>query len=203
EEPPPETVIILTATELENLLPTIQSRAQKIRFQPVQRELIDQYLKSKYEISDKTAGYYVRISEGSPGRAIELALDEDQMPARQLSLLMFKALFQKDNSSAIAIVNEFINPRDQGEFVKILSIWQSFLSDLIIIKFGRDKNDLVNSDLSSELNKLAENLPAAENLQKMTEDIKIVVKSVHRNIHIRPAISSLVLNLRRYINQSA
>lgn len=203
EEPPPETIIVLTAKDPENLLPTIQSRAQKIRFGPIAEPEISGYLMDKYELTSEKAQFAARLSEGSIGRALSFIMDENESSMRQTSFLMFKALFQKDNSSAAAIVNEFINPNNKGETEQILSSWQSFLSDLILLKYGRDPSEILNIDLSVELENLANRISNSEDFCHILKEIKQMNISLRRNVHIRPAMTALALNLRKYIVQSA
>jgi DNA polymerase-3 subunit delta' len=203
EEPSDDTTIILTVRNPKNLLPTVQSRTQKIGFKAINARYISKYLEDKYKIVSAKTDLYSRLAKGSIGRALNLALDEKQSPIRQLSFLMFKSLFQKDNPSAIAVVNEFINPRDFGEFEKILSNWQSFLSDLIIIKFNKEMDNIVNTDLLNELERMSNRVTEPNGFIRMTNAIKDVKISLRRNVHIRPAVSALVLKIREYINQSA
>ncbi|MCP4706562.1 MAG: hypothetical protein GY865_18340, partial [candidate division Zixibacteria bacterium] len=145
EEPPPNTIIILTAKDPDNLLSTIQSRSQKISFKPIVSNKITEYLISRYSLSEKQAVLMARLSEGSIGRAINF-IGDDESPVRQVAFLMFKALIQKDTPSAVATINDLINPRNRGETEQVLLCWQSFLADIIQIKFGKNANNIINLD---------------------------------------------------------
>jgi len=72
EEPPQYCCLILVCTRLENLLPTIKSRSQMIRFGPVDAELIAQRLEAT-GLEQTTAEYFARLSAGSLGLACRLA----------------------------------------------------------------------------------------------------------------------------------
>ena len=138
EEPPPETIIVLTAVDPDNLLPTVQSRAHKIAFKPIPEPEIADYLQTRYELSSDKSKFYARLAEGSIGRALASMEDDSESSVRQVAFLMFKALFYKDNPSAAATINEFLNINNRGEVERILSLWQSFLSDLVILRYGRE-----------------------------------------------------------------
>jgi DNA polymerase-3 subunit delta' len=202
EEPPPKTVIILTARDPENLLPTIQSRAQKIPFKPVGTAEITRYLETNYELPGDKAEFPARLSDGSIGRALDFVEDDEESSLRQTSFLIFKQIFLKDNPSAAATVNELINPNDRGGLERILSFWQSFLSDIITIKYGRDTSGVINLDLLSELENLSIRLTDARHIGQLLEHIKNVILASRRNVHIRPAMTAFVFNIREYINQS-
>lgn len=74
EEPPPKSVLILIGTSPDKQLPTIRSRSQIIRFQPlaediVARLLVAQGLVAKFDEAARLGAH----SEGSLARALELA----------------------------------------------------------------------------------------------------------------------------------
>ncbi len=74
EEPPPRSVLILIGTSPAKQLPTIRSRCQLIRFQPLPSEIVEQLLLSKGLAADPTqARRLSQYSEGSIQRALELA----------------------------------------------------------------------------------------------------------------------------------
>ena len=203
EEPPPSTIIILTTKDPENLLPTIQSRAQKISFKPLTIAQISVYLMSRYDLKEEKANLYARLAEGSVGRAIDMIEEADESPVRQSAFLMFKAILSKDTPSAVATVNDMLNPRNRGETEQILSLWQTFLGDLIVLKYGNNPENMVNIDLLPELEGLTARISAPDAFAKMVSNIKDLYNSLDRNVHVRPAMTALVFELRKYINQSS
>lgn len=73
EESPPRSVLILIGTSPAKQLPTIRSRCQVIRFQPLPVETVAELLVSKGFVSDRAeAARLARYSEGSLQRALEL-----------------------------------------------------------------------------------------------------------------------------------
>jgi DNA polymerase-3 subunit delta' len=92
EEPPPRSVMILIGTSIEKQLPTIRSRSQIIRFQPLETALVQKLLQTKHGVKDaQEAQRLANFSEGSPQRALEFA-DERIWKFRQQFL---SALSQK------------------------------------------------------------------------------------------------------------
>lgn len=74
EEPPPRSVLILIGTSPAKQLPTIRSRCQLIRFQPLSIDVVAELLVSKGFVPDATeARRLARYSDGSLQRALELA----------------------------------------------------------------------------------------------------------------------------------
>ncbi len=74
EEPPPRSVIILIGTSETKQLPTIRSRAQSIRFDPLSEETVARLLVEKQLVADAgEANRLAAFSAGSVSRAIALA----------------------------------------------------------------------------------------------------------------------------------
>jgi DNA polymerase III subunit delta' len=73
EEPPPSSVLILIGTSPAKQLPTIRSRCQLIRFQPLPMPIVAELLVSKGFVPDPAeARRLAQYSEGSLQRALEL-----------------------------------------------------------------------------------------------------------------------------------
>jgi DNA polymerase-3 subunit delta' len=74
EEPPPNSLLILISTSPSRQLPTIRSRAQLVRFQPLDTVTLERILLDNRLVSDReTARRVAELSEGSVERAMEMA----------------------------------------------------------------------------------------------------------------------------------
>ncbi len=74
EEPPPRSVIILIGSSLQRQLPTIRSRCQIIRFQPLRRESVAQLLiNHQLAESEGEARMLAEVSGGSVQDALRLS----------------------------------------------------------------------------------------------------------------------------------
>lgn len=76
EEPKGNTLIILISSLPEILLPTIRSRCQQIKFSPLKREEMENFLKN-FKISEKKE--ILKISQGRPGILFEILEDEQKL----------------------------------------------------------------------------------------------------------------------------
>lgn len=108
EEPPPGTVLILLATSTSMQLPTILSRCQLIRFQPLHADDLKAVLAANDVTDSESVQRLVRLAGGSPGRALELA-DKDLWEFR---------------SRLVSALND---PRLDG--VSFASEWMRFIED--------------------------------------------------------------------------
>ncbi len=202
EEPPPETIIIMTAVDPDDLLPTIKSRAQRVRFLPLPAEEITRYLAERRDIGQEKASLAAHLADGSLGHALSFIDDENDSSHRQTSFLLFKNILTKDSPSAIAALSELVNPNDRGESEQIIQRWQSFLSDIIRIKHGERLTDIINLDLARELETISARINSPADFAGILDNLKKMTLSLRRNIHIRTGMSALALRLRRYVNQT-
>lgn len=69
EEPPVDTVVILLADSLEKMLPTIQSRCQKVAFGAMDAAIIVRQLRCA-GVSEDQAAFWARFADGSLGAAL-------------------------------------------------------------------------------------------------------------------------------------
>jgi DNA polymerase-3 subunit delta' len=83
EEPHGQTLIVLLTNALESLLPTIRSRAQLIRFNALDPQIITQEL-TKRNIDKPTAQQAANLSEGSLGLALKWIEDQVIPKAQEL-----------------------------------------------------------------------------------------------------------------------
>lgn len=202
EEPPPDTVVILISIKPESLLPTIQSRSQKIKIDRIPTELIEEYLRENYEVSEKRLQLAARISSGSLGVALSMIADDDDSGGRPVHFLIFKSLFNDNNPDTIELMSDMINWRDKGEVEAMLRLWQSLLRDCNAYAFKLDEDDIVNVDFKAEIIKLSQQFTSAELGLSMIAEIKNSLADFRRNVHIQGAMTALVLKLKRFISQS-
>lgn len=72
EEPPPRSTFLLIGSTRDQQLPTILSRCQVIRFAPLPDEIVTNLLREQ-GAEEALIPRLLRLAEGSPGRALELA----------------------------------------------------------------------------------------------------------------------------------
>jgi len=83
EEPPPGALLILLAAALEALPATVRSRGQVVRFYPLPRDVVEKMLCQR-GLGEEEARYLAAISQGSPGRALEIAQRDGFQEKRNL-----------------------------------------------------------------------------------------------------------------------
>ncbi len=204
EEPPPNTVIILTSKRPEGLLPTIQSRAQKIRLERLPEAAVVDYLQSRYEMSEDRAKLVCRISDGVLGKALRLdaSNDSDDAERRAGGLALFSALFHESGPDMVAQMNELINYRNRAEVEELLRLWQALIRDCARYAITSEEDDLINIDFGNEIRQMAGAFSSTGLAGRMVSHIKNTLADFPRNVHIQPALVALALKLKTEISSA-
>ncbi len=126
EEPPPSTVLVLVARSLRTVLPTIQSRCQKLRFGVLSEQEISQSLVER-GIPPEAAALRARLCGGSLGKA--LLLDDAALSDRRALLEAWRTARGGDDRARMAFADEF--EKDSERFLMFLSLVTSLLRDVI------------------------------------------------------------------------
>lgn len=85
EEPPDKTLFILIADDVEEIIPTILSRTQLVRFGRMNDSEIEKALITNFEIGEDTAGRIAHLADGSFTKAItiynyQIEMEENDTP---------------------------------------------------------------------------------------------------------------------------
>jgi DNA polymerase-3 subunit delta' len=186
EEPKGKTLLILISEAPRYLFPTILSRVQTIKFYPVKKEEIKNYLK-KQGVSEKEAEEISQISLGRPGIAVEFISDRGKLE-----------LFQEKIKELIRISNSPISARfpyakhlsqDIQNLKENLDIWLGYFRDILLSRlyqgFGRQAKikDSVRPYSIKEL----------KNIIKQIQTTKFLILTT--NINPRLALETLMLEL--------
>lgn len=116
EEPPADTLIILTAQGNDSLLPTITSRAPKIAVKtPAQHDLIQFFNKLGFDQVEVTKAYF--ISRGQAGLLYKL-LQKDQADERLQYIDQAKRFLQSKQFERLVLIDQFTKQKqDVAQFL--------------------------------------------------------------------------------------
>ena len=195
EEPPPRTVFLLTTSRPDQLLPTILSRCQRLRFDPLPAERIEQALVEREDIDPNQAAMLARMADGSYGHALSLLENEDLMASRSLVLDYFRAAYTQD----VDDLNEQINKMSKmgRERVKgVLRLMLRWMRDLMLYDAMGNEAPLVNVDQAEAIARFCGNLPDAD-LQGMVGLVEEAISLIERNVRTGLTLTVLAQKLGR------
>ncbi|HSL70153.1 MAG TPA: hypothetical protein VK864_07905 [Longimicrobiales bacterium] len=164
EEPPSDTVFILTASDPDELLPTIRSRVLPIRVRPLSDEVVANVITEVTNADPQAARLAARLSEGSIGRALAfLPNDGEPGPLEDLRIharsLLDAALAPKATDRLIAALST-APAGARAHFVDTLDLLALWIRDLAAVT-DNALDAVVNVDAIDHLRTLAARLPAA------------------------------------------
>jgi DNA polymerase-3 subunit delta' len=150
EEPPDTSIIILMATDINELLPTIVSRCQAVLFRPLSPAVISKYLCSygDNKFSMEQAALLASLSGGSLSRAVRLA-DSPLMEMRRDICLKLISLSRQDMENLLLLAENLSGRKE--ELPEILAMLKTCLRDLLFLRQGLDERYIINKDLREML----------------------------------------------------
>ncbi len=146
EEPPGYAYIIITASNGDQFIDTIKSRAVTVQVSINSTEEIIEYLKKKYDKPEAEITVAARCSAGSVGKAVEILGSGDFTRHRELAIDFIKDVIEKKYSTAYDIAEKLSKNNTTVFFATASSI----LRDMAIYRTaggGRliniDKKDII------------------------------------------------------------
>ena len=189
EEPPKNTIFILTTEEFSGLMPTIVSRCQHVRFKPIDRKLIEAALIDNHDISPADAAAASRLSGGSLSFALQVS-NSDWAQYRKWLIRETAAL--PGSSPGIQLALAAMLADRKKRVADAVSILKSWFRDLIVFKHAPDR--IINRDLA-DMVQAASQKETSESLLKKLKALDTVSRRVEGNANVRLSLEILMLEL--------
>lgn len=189
EEPPLHTVIILLANSPKWILPTILSRCQSIRFNPLPVHLVSDWLVKEKGMEESEAHLLASLSEGSPGKALEIKEEISNIPREKLlkEWVGLKSLSIEEQEGAVAFL-----PSQRKNLQLILEMSKTLLRDLVVTKAGGGHSKLIHRDLSGSIEEIAQ-WWSLSSLLKRIEALHRASTAVRGNANLRLTLEAMML----------
>jgi DNA polymerase-3 subunit delta' len=163
EEPPPQTLLLLTATAPEGLLPTIVSRCQPVRLLILRREQIADALQEKHGVPAARAQFIAKLANGNFRRALDL-LDDDVDARRQQAVDFLRLAFRFNKPvEQMDFLNALVRDRDRRDLRQLLEFCLLWIRDGYLLKVlaasPQASAAIINADQERQLSDLVKNLP--------------------------------------------
>ena len=195
EEPAPRTVFLLTTTRLDQVLPTIVSRCQRLRFDLLTPGAIEERLRADAVVPFEEAAAIARMADGSYSRALDLAENEDLLGTRQLVLDFLRHAYLRSGDRLVDLV-EMISKVGREQIKGLFKLLLSWLRDLLLYRTMGNALSLVNIDQAEAVAKFCNKLPKAD-LEAMINLVEEAADLVERNVHTGLLVTALANALGR------
>ena len=194
EEPGEQTVIVLTASRPDRLLPTILSRCQRVRFDPLSPDAIEAALAERERIDPTRAALLARMADGSYTRALTLAGSEELARQREAVLTFFRAAYSGKGNELDDLISTLTGLGREG-LKGVLHLMLGWVRDLLLARHAGAEAALVNVDQRAAVEGFVSNLPAAQ-LDAMVGLVEHAADLVERNANATLVLTVLADALR-------
>ncbi|HEY3313369.1 MAG TPA: DNA polymerase III subunit delta' [Anaerolineales bacterium] len=180
EEAPDFAVLLLTADNAEQLLPTIVSRCEIMRLRPLSVEAVTGFLAERGVVEDR-ASLFAHLAGGRPGYALQLSGDETTLAFRAEKLDDLRKLLAAGLRERFHYAEKLA--KDKDVFQKTLFIWLSYWRDVLLTTSGAAAA-LTNIDRTEEIRDLALELDSSA-ARIITRRVEKAIDRLDRNVNAR------------------
>jgi len=196
EEPPKNSLLILTTSKLNSLLPTIIGRCQKIHFDSISKTDLINYAKEfRTDFSGIELNFYAEISDGSISKLLSI-LDSDYIDLRKKVLSVLRNLVMMNNVKLGFDVDFITGKKDKERVRQFLILMQVWIRDVLYKRAGND-DLIINKDEADSISKFASKYNS-----DYFEIIKLLENSINdidHNVNMELMLFNLFLTIRELL----
>ncbi|HEY5564794.1 MAG TPA: DNA polymerase III subunit delta' [Rhodothermia bacterium] len=194
EEPSPRSVFILITDRPDRLLPTILSRCQPIRFDPVPAADIARALIEREGRSEVDAASISRLADGSFSTARDLLHDETARGYRERLVPFMRAVYLNQVDYILELIDG-VSSQTRDEVRLFLGLVLVLIRDLILVRELGPEAPIVNVHEREALVKFVKNLPNPR-LEQMVNLVEEAWYLITRNVNSKLVLTTLTAGLR-------
>lgn len=191
EEPPDRTILILTATQTSDLLPTIVSRCQHIRFNPISRKSIEALLIKEQGIDPDNAMIIAAMANGSFSKALAMH-KANWINQRNWLINEVESLSSRPICLLLAFAERL--SKNKETIVDSLEVMKSWFRDLVICNYDTEK--IINKDLTDKIRYASQKITVNSLLLKI-KAIQTAQKDIGANTNLRLALEVMIMRLAK------
>jgi DNA polymerase III subunit delta' len=193
EEPPGSSTFVLTAPSASSLLSTIVSRCMQFHFAPLPQAEVESILKAHTDRKPAEVRLAAQLSEGSPGLAMEMNVEEVVEKRRTVLRILERATRGQGFSQLFADTTALAKDRESS-FEELIGTFYSLLSDLLELTSHMKSPLLRNPNFSRELDTLSKNVDAKWVIQAI-KGIDELAAGARRNLNRQLGMDALAAEL--------
>ena len=193
EEPPGTATLVLTAPSPFALLPTIVSRCMQFHFAPLPQAEVENVLKAHSERKPSELRMAAQLSEGSPGLALEMNVEEVVERRKTALRILERAARGQGFAQLFADTNALAKDREASS-EELIAVFYGLLSDLLELTSGLKSPLLRNPHLATELEALARSVNTSW-VMRAISGMDELWYGARRNLNRQLGLDSLAVSL--------
>lgn len=191
EEPPPNVVLILTASEADAMLPTINSRCRTLNLRPLPVAQVAQVLVREKGIPTAEAELLAHLSNGRIGWALQAQAEPAVLARHQEQIGLLNEALGETRVGRFALAEKLAKKTETLE--GLLQTWLGWWRDVLVLTHGRGQmQQLINIDQREALTRYAETWTADQTSRGLTQT-KLALWQLERNVNVRLLLENLFL----------
>jgi DNA polymerase-3 subunit delta' len=192
EEAPSYAVLILTADNPEQLLPTIVSRCEVLRLRPMSVEMIQRDLENR-GLENSRAKLIAHISGGRVGYAIRLIGNDSLLERREERLNDLLTLVSASRVEKFKYADQM--SKDKDVMRQTILCWLSYWRD-VMLRTAQAETPLVNVDRNVEIEEIAGRMDLSSS-RRVVGGLEHALEQMERNVNPRLLAELTLMDLPR------
>ena len=197
EEPSGDCMLILTTSNRDALLPTILSRCQSVRFEPLTEEEIKTALVERTGAEAGHAALLARLANGSYTNALEL-LNDDVLEQRNLVLSFVRNAVAGKVMALSDDIEKIVALKERSLIARFLVLVLMWFRDAMVLSHG---GTIINVDQKEELTSFVTRFPGAQ-LLNILADVEKAISLVERNVYHKLVLLQLSTQIKANIKNA-
>jgi DNA polymerase-3 subunit delta' len=198
EEPTQHTLLVLTTSEKDKLLPTIVSRCQLVQFSPLQDAEIAAALQVREHVSAEEAMLVAKVAQGSYTAASEL-LSSNLVDERAEVLRFIRASLGWKEVSLTEFIDGLASSNDRKGVEQWLKVLQTWLRDAMILR-DAGGSYTKGMDTDKDMVSFVQKFPRA-NIERAIQCVEATIALVRKNVYLHLLLTTLSYDLRKTLIQ--
>lgn len=192
ESPPEYSIIILTTSNYDSLLPTIKSRVVRLNFARNTKAEVERIIGDKLGEDYSLKGFLAACSDGSAGKAIRLSETEGLLEAREEIFKIIPGL-QKGRRDFIIEKYPFFEEHKEN-INDVFNMMRLAYRDFLSAAVGSAQNGLINEDKKDIIFNNVDKLTAA-GIIKNIEAIDEAEREIKFNANFENAVKVMLIKI--------
>lgn len=198
EEPYEDTLFILVSNHPDKLLPTIFSRTRRINLRPVAASETATWLSSVHGINPHQASLAARLGTGSPGRALETALNGgEQGEFGDIYRQMMRSAYTRE-VSRLKVLSEEVAAMGREKNMRFLDYCSRMARENFIANLRQPSLNVLNHAEAQFSTRFAP-FVNHRNIEVLAKDTQRARQDVSRNANAKIVMFDYMLSLCRTI----
>ena len=190
EEPPGHAILLLLASSMQAILPTITSRAQALNLRPVAVDTVRETLIELHGVEPDDAEVLARLSGGRLGWAIRAAQEPEVLDQRSQALDLLEDVIGMNRKGRFDVAEAIA--KDKPALGPLLDLWLTYWRDLLLLVSNSPVKPC-NVDRQVSLEQLAYAVGPEEARAAMSAT-RTMLGHLHWNVNVRLALETMFLD---------